>query len=565
MILSLRIQNLALVDNLFIDFKPGFTVLTGETGAGKSLLIDAIALLIGARGDGGLVRQGSERAVVESVVDGDFEKWNVFLEERGLPNEQPVVLRREISSNGRSRAWLNGSACNLTDLREAGRIWVRLTSQHDYQSLMADDRHLFLLDEILGIRPNLTVEVQKIKELQTKLAAKRLSESKLIERLELLNEKIADLTKLNPKSGEWSKLHLERGPLRHAAQLGQNFCESVEALDKASYNVTVCHRILTRTAALLPTVQGDVDRLRSIMLELEDILTIARGHVSYWSNKGADYIEIIESRMANFERLARRYNCEPDGLVKQLAELTIERNELMAGDSNIKELTLALANACDSYRTVAQTLHEHRTALVQRLEQEVHQQLKNLGISGARLQIRLTITEDVGSPVVHNGRGVKVSVCGFSAATIWIESNVGEGFKPLVKIASGGELSRLMLALQGAALALHPNISDPLVLVLDEVDAGIGGEAAIAVSGAIGELSHHHQVLVVTHLAQVAARADHHGLLYKRVQEGRTHSSLTWLTKDDRLCELARLLSGHPNHPKAIAHAQSLLGALGKH
>jgi DNA repair protein RecN (Recombination protein N) len=559
MIISLRIQNLALVDDLFVDFKSGFTVLTGETGAGKSLLIDALALLIGSRGDGGMVRQGSERAIVESIVDGNFETWNTFLEERGLPNEQPIVLRREITSSGRSRAWLNGSACNLADLREAGRIWIRLTSQHDYQSLMTEDRHLFLLDEILGIRPNLTAEVETIKEIQTNLAAKKMSESKVTERLDWLTEKIADLTKLNPKKHEWSTLHLEREPLRHAAQLVQSFRDSVEALGQASCNVEICHRILMRTVDMLPTIKNDLDRLSSVMFELEDILSLTKSQVSHWSNKGVDYIEAIESRMANFEKLARCHHCEPDELAQRLSELTIERNGLLASNSNIEQLTSALQKACEHYCINAEALHKHRMTLAKKLEYAVDQQLKDLGITGARLQIRLTTTKDMSSPAIQNENPVKISIYGFSSATIWIESNIGEGFKPLAKTASGGELSRLMLALQSAAMTLHSNIHDPLVLVLDEVDAGIGGEAAIAVSKAIGKLSCYHQVLVVTHLAQVASSADHHGFLHKKVQNGRTRSNLTWLSRDNRLGELARLLSGHPNNPQAIAHAHSLL------
>ena len=172
MLSSLRIQNLALVEDLAIDLAAGFTVLTGETGAGKSLLVDALSLLVGARGDGDLVRQGAGRAVVETVADGSFGAWQGFLAGRGLPEEQPVVLRREVAANGRSRAWINGGACSLTDLREAGRIWMRLTSQHDHQSLMAEERHLGLLDEGLGIRPELQDLGPAVREAQARLAAR---------------------------------------------------------------------------------------------------------------------------------------------------------------------------------------------------------------------------------------------------------------------------------------------------------------------------------------------------------------------------------------------------------
>ena len=561
MLTSLRIQNLALVEDLSLEFAPGFTVLTGETGAGKSLLVDALSLLVGVRGDGDLVRQGTDRATVETVAEGSFDAWQAFLAERGLPEEQPVVLRREVAGNGRSRAWINGGACSLTDLREAGRIWMRLTSQHDHQSLMAEDRHLGLLDEILGIRPDLTALTNDVKEAQARLAARKRSESQRGERLEWLAEQIGDLEKLSPKPGEWLQLRSEREPLRHAAQLEQAFREGSEELREAGRHVEAAHRALARTAAILPEAQGDVDRLRSAMLELEDLLALAQDQTIRWSREGVDRIEALESRLAQFEKLARRHRCEPEDLAQRLAAFKLEQSELLAGNSSVRELEAALARACQAYLEAALALHERRAALVPRLEKEAHKRLKKLGMGGSRLQFRLTLAEEPASPVLQAGRPVKVSPQGCSALAIWIESNVGEGFRPLAKIASGGELSRLMLALQGAGMALGADGGEPLVLVLDEVDAGIGGETAIAVGAAIGELGRRHQVLAVTHLAQVAARADHHGLLRKEVLEGRTRSGLSWLAGDAQVRELARLLSGHPDRPEALAHARSLLGS----
>ena len=561
MLTSLRIQNLALVEDLTVELGSGFTVLTGETGAGKSLLVDALSLLVGARGDGDLVRQGTERAVVEAVAEGSFAGWKAFLGERGLPEEQPVVLRREVSANGRSRAWLNGGACSLADLREAGRIWMRLTSQHDHQSLMAEERHLGLLDEVLGIRADLQPQAADVKEAQARLAARKKSESQRGERLEWLKEQIADLEKLAPRPGEWAQLRSEREPLRHAVHLEQAFREGAEELDQAGRHVENGHRALIRTAQILPAAQAEVDRLRSVMLELEDLLALAKDEAIRWSREGVDRIEALETRLAQFERLARRHHCEPDELAGRLAELNREQEDLQAGGSSLKELAGVLVRACETYRAAAEELHQRRASKVAGLEKEVHQRLKLLGMAGARLQIRLTLAEDPASPVAQAGLPARISAQGFSALAIWIEPNTGEGFRPLAKIASGGELSRLMLALQGAGMALGGNGAEPLVLVLDEVDAGIGGETAIAVGAAIGELGRRHQVLAVTHLAQVAARADHHGLLRKEVQDGRTRSGLAWLKGPGRVRELARLLSGHPDRPEALAHARSLLGA----
>ena len=560
MLTALRIQNLALVEDLSLEFAPGFTVLTGETGAGKSLLVDALSLLVGARGDGDLVRQGTDRAVVETVAEGAFDAWSAFLAERGLPEEQPVVLRREVAANGRSRAWINGGSCSLTDLREAGRIWMRLTSQHDHQSLMAEERHLGLLDEVLGLRPDLSFLASEVKEAQARLAARKRSESQRGERMEWLAEHIADLEKLSPKPGEWVQLRSEREPLRHAVQLEQAFREGADELREAGRHVEAGHRALIRTAAILPEAQADVDRLRSAMLELEDLQALAQDQANRWSRQGVDRIEALETRLAQFEKLARRHHCEPEDLIRRLADFKLEQTELLAGNSSLKELEAALAQSCQAYRTAAEALHDRRAALVPKLEKEAHRRLKKLGMGGSRLQFRLTLAEEPASPVLQAGRPVKVSAQGFSALAIWIEPNVGEGFRPLAKIASGGELSRLMLALQGAGMALGSDGGEPLVLVLDEVDAGIGGETALAVGAAIGELGHRHQVLAVTHLAQVAARADHHGLLRKEVQDGRTRSSLTWLAGDNQVRELARLLSGHPDRPEALAHARSLLG-----
>ena len=561
MLTSLRIQNLALVEDLSIELRPGFTVLTGETGAGKSLLVDALSLLVGARGDGDLVRQGTDRAVVEAVAEGGFEAWKAFLGERGLPEEQPVVLRREVSAGGRSRAWLNGGACSLADLREAGRIWMRLTSQHDHQSLMAEERHLGLLDEVLGIRPELQDLGPAVREAQARLAARKRSEAQRGERLEWLAEQIADLEKLDPRPGEWLQLRSEREPLRHAVQLEQVFREGAGELDEAERHVANGHRAMARATQVLPAAQAEVDRLRSVMLELEDLLALARDQAIRWSREGVDRIEALETRLAQFEKLARRHRCEPDELAGRLAGLKQEQDDLLAGSSSLRELEASLARACEAYRTAAEALHQRRAGLVPGLEKEVHRRLKRLGMSGARLQVRLSLAEEAASPVLQSGRPVRVSAQGFSALAIWIEPNVGEGFRPLAKIASGGELSRLMLALQGAGMALGGDGGEPLVLVLDEVDAGIGGETAIAVGAAVGELGRRHQVLAVTHLAQVAARADQHGLLRKEVQDGRTRSGLEWLAGQGRVRELARLLSGHPDRPEALAHARSLLGA----
>jgi len=558
MLSSLRIQNLALVEDLSLDWGAGFTVLTGETGAGKSLLVDALSLLVGARGDAELVRHGSERATVEAVVEGRFEAWQGFLSDRGLPEEQPVVLRREVGS-GRSRAWINGASCTLGDLREAGRLWMRLTSQHDHQSLLGEERHLALIDEVLGLEPDLEKEAAAVRAAEAALKARKRSEAERGQRLEQLAEALADLDKLAPKAGEWAQLKADREPLRHAVHLEQAFREAALALHEGVPAVEQAHKALGRAVAHWPDAVAEQDRLRSAVLELEDLLALAQDQAQRWAASGADRIEAMEARLAQYERLARRHRCEPEELAVKAQVLRDEQRSLLAGDAPIQELEKLLARAAETYRATAEALHARRGAAIPKLEAEVQKRLGRLGMKGARLQLRLALAEEPGSPVQQSGRPVRVAAVGFSALAIWIEPNPGEGFRPLARIASGGELSRLMLSLVGAGLALGTGVRDGLTLVLDEVDSGLGGETALAVGKAVAELGRAHQVLAVTHLAQVAARADRHGSLHKETENGRTRSALRWVEGEARNRELARLLSGHPDRVEALEHAKVLL------
>ncbi|MCL1894757.1 MAG: AAA family ATPase [Holophagaceae bacterium] len=551
----MRITNLALVEDLALDFEGGFTVLTGETGAGKSLLVDALALLLGIRGDSEVVRAGADRAVVEAVVDGSFEKWDALLKERGLPVEQPIVLRREVNSSSRSRAWINGSPVTLSDLREAGKIWIRLTSQHDHQSLLREEKHLGLFDEINGIQELLSVEATAVADAENRLKAHKDSLANRERRLEDLAELLGTLEKLSPRPKEWSQLRAEREPLRHATHLEGAWRESSESFRDARPYLESAQRAMSRAIAILPDMQVEQERMRSAMIELEDLQARSEDEFARWSSCGTNRLEEVEARLAKYERLARKLSCEPDELFEKFSQLKNERALLLDGDESIDELEKALSKAVEVYRLRAEALHVWRQEEILPFEKKIHKQLAKLGMSGARLQIRIGVGEDPNSSVVHLGRNVRVSHKGFTNLTLWIEPNVGEGFRPLEKIASGGELSRLMLSMMTSGKGVTVGMTQ----VLDEVDAGLGGETALAVGHSIRDLGKKHQVLAVTHLAQVAARADNHGVLTKETSVGRTRATLTWVEGHERVRELARLLSGHPEGSEAQAHARSLL------
>ncbi|MBI4913106.1 MAG: hypothetical protein HY823_10245 [Acidobacteria bacterium] len=559
MLASLRISHLAIVEDLSLELRPGFTVLTGETGAGNSLLVEALALLIGARGDSDTVRAGCDRATVEAVVEGHAGAWGEFLAGRGLPEEAPVVLRREVAATGRSRAWINGAPCSMQDLREASRIWIRLASQHDHQALLSEERHLALLDEVLGIQADLGSLVEAIRAAEGALRARRHSEEEREQRLRQLGEQIEDLGRLGPLPGEWAQLREEREPLRHAAKLAEHFGHAAESLAEALPLAERAARSAAAAAELLAGRRGESDRLRSLALELEDLKGLAEEQALRWSGKGAEALEALEGRLAQYERLARRHHCEPGELPDFLQTLRTEAEALRAGEAGLAALEKHLEAACLAYLAQAEALHARRDGALKELERQVMTRLRHLGMEGARLQARLSEAEDPKGPVVRQGLGLRATPKGFSTLSFWLESNPGEGFRPLARIASGGELSRVMLALLGAGVHLGESHGEGRTLILDEVDAGLGGQAALAVGEAIRELAGRHQILTVTHLPQVAARADHHGCLAKAAAGGRTRSEFRWVEGEDRTRELARLLSGQPSGPEALEHARALL------
>ena len=350
---------------------------------------------------------------------------------------------------------------------------MRLTSQHDHQSLLGEERHLTLIDEVLGIEPSLDVQAAAVREAEAVLKARRRSEAEREQRLEQLAEALADLDKLAPKPGEWAQLKADREPLRHAVHLEQAFREAAESLNEGLPKVELAHKAMVRAVAHWPDAVTEQDRLRSAVLELEDLLALAQDQALRWAQAGADRIEAMEARLALYERLARRHRCEPEELAARQQTLKDEQRALLAGDVSLKELEVALSKAAEAYRAAAEVLHGSRGEAIPKLEGEVQKRLGRLGMKGARIQLRLSLAEESGSPVQQSGRPVRVAAQGFSTLAIWIEPNPGEGFRPLAKIASGGELSRLMLALVGAGLALGAGVRGG-----PDSGAGRGGRGA---------------------------------------------------------------------------------------
>ncbi len=559
MLTRLRIQNLALVEDLILDLGSGFTVLTGETGAGKSLLVDALSLLVGSRGDSDTVRRGEDRAIVEGTLEVTREPWTNFLQAKGFKLEFPIQLRREVSSAGRSKAWINQSICSVGDLKEAGRLWMRLTSQHDHQNLLNEDRHLSLLDEVIGIEPSLALLVSQVQQDQLALRSRQRSEADREGRLIELSSYFEALDQLGPQPGEWSQLKEEREPLRHAAQLAKLYEEMSREFGQISPSLDAILRAGYRASSLWSESVPTQDRLKQALLELEDLKALTEDATQKWVGTGTHRIEEVENRLALYEKLARVHRCEPDDLSSVHLNLKQEQKLLQGSEGSIEVYKKALKGSAKAYGEAALILHQKRELSLPQLEQQLHERLQHLGMNQARVQFRLNFGIDPQSPFIHENQGLRIDLLGVSELSIWIESNMGEGFRPLSKIASGGELSRLMLSLLGAGLHRPNHKGRPLTLVLDEVDAGVGGQTAIRVGEAIETLGGHHQVLSVTHLAQVAARATHHLFLSKETNSGRTRSRCERLEGEGRVREIARLLSGDSQKKETLTLAKSLL------
>ena len=547
MIVELRVRDLATIADVALQFGEGLNVLTGETGAGKSMLIDALALLLGERAESALVRPGASRCLVEGAFDADAA-FRKRLDLLGLDaEEERVVIRREVSAEGRSRAWVNGSPTTLAILADLGAALVDLHGQHETQSLLRPDAQRDILDAFAGAQGARAAveaawrEVQALRDQEGALAAQR---DEVQRRADYLRHVVTEIRDAKLKPGEDEKLEAEARRLSHAGTLGEQARRLADALDGEE------------AGAL--TSLGHADR--------------ALGHLERHDPDTAKWRELLDGAFANLTELARLAGDYADGIAEDPARLaTIEaRRDLLfklvqkhggtlaaviaTGESSAKELDLldtadtdlrALAArreaAEGSLRQLAATLTAKRTEAAGRLGRAVGKLLPELGLPAGKFEARI---EPLPAPQSHGAEQV----------TFTVQLNQGLEPRPLAKSASGGELSRLMLALK-VVLAGHDDVP---TLIFDEVDAGIGGEVGTQVGEALAQVAMKRQVLVVTHLPQIAACADRHLVVSKAAKGGIATSDVQPIHGEDRVTELARML-GDADAATARKHAEVLL------
>ncbi|MDR3322862.1 MAG: DNA repair protein RecN [Zoogloeaceae bacterium] len=549
MLLFLSIQDFVIVDHLELEFGAGFGALTGETGAGKSILIDALALALGERAEPGVVRDGQEKAEVSATFDlASLPAARQWLAEQDLAAENELVLRRVVDRGGRSRAYINGSACAAQQLREVGEYLVDIHGQHAHQSLLRADAQRALLDAhggLLESGKNVAAAWKEWRHLETALtAAQTGSEASARERDSLIWQ-IGELEQLNFVAAEWAELEVEQRRLAHAASLMEGAQIALAALSEDED--TCCETLLDRAAdrvgdmaSVDPELATAATLLASIQAELSEVVSTLRRY--------ADQVELDPARLKEVEErltavlgLARKYRVEPPQLPALLQEWQARLASLQEA-ADLDALAQKAKAAEKTYQKLAAALTQGRQKTAAALSEAVSLQMRDLALGSGRFEAALI---PIAGGAAQGLEQVEFRVAGLAASEA----------RPLAKVASGGELSRISLALQ---VVTSRNASVP-TLIFDEVDVGIGGGVAEIVGRLLKQLGTERQVLCVTHLPQVAARADWHWQVSKSATERGITSRIETLTPKARIEEIARMLGGLDITPTTRQHAEEML------
>lgn len=569
MLRELHIQNFAIITDLTLKFKPGLVVLTGETGAGKSIILDALSAVLGTRVDSGLVRAGSSQAVVEAVFELDaatLDTLKPLLEQEGLLDEERfLTLSREIRMEGRSIARVNGRSVNLSIQSEIGAALVDVHGQSEHLSLLKVKSHRQLLDRFAG-NSTLLQEYQKHyriwSDLKDELLELERVQSSAEERADILRYQIGQIEAAKLKPNEEENLLKERMRLANAETLSRYAQSALQTLDETSPETSsvtdllgsVSHD-LASLAKIDAQMQTLADQAETALSSLADIAFELR-HYSEQIEFNPARLDQIELRIDLINSLKKKHGGSIESVLKFLASAQEELSKIEGVEEQIKEVSQKIRQVKETLAITAQELSENRQQAANKMRAQMEEQLSLLEMKKTRLKVLIDQQEDdLGLPIKN---GIAFDLNGIDKVELLIETNPGEGFKPLAKIASGGETSRLMLALK-EVLAEADQIS---TLVFDEIDSGIGGRVGMTVGSMLWQLGRHHQVMCVTHLPQLAAFGDQHFKVDKQNIHDRTITQVQEVTGERRVTELAEML-GSPGE-QSVQTARELLSSVGK-
>ena len=547
----ISLRDFVIVRELDLNLSQGFSVLTGETGAGKSILIDALQMALGERADSGAVREGATRCEVSAEFDCPAQAHAV-LEDAGFEVSDTLLLRRSVDTQGKSRAWVNGSQATATQLRALGEMLLDIHGQHAWQSLTRPDAVRGLLDAYAGLNTEgLKSAWHAWRQAQQAVQTARNAQDSLSREQERLAWQIGELDKLAPALDEWEDLNAQHTRLSHAQALidaGQTAIGSLDGDESSRLgSATGALGLLSQAIAQLqdqahvePEFQSIAEVLQSSLAQAEDAAHSLQTYLRK-TDLDPDRLKELDQRMSQWLSLARRYKRPPEELATLLISWKQELNALEAA-SDLEGLEAQEKSASLAYQTEAKKLSQQRKKAAPKLAQAVTSAMQNLGMQGGRFEVALISLEQAAQ---HGLEDIQFLVAGHAGSTP----------KPVGKVASGGELSRIALAIA----VTTSELGEAGTLIFDEVDSGVGGAVAETVGRLMKQLGMHRQVLAVTHLPQVASCADHHLLVSKASSKEGVSSSVTPIAGEQRVTEIARMLGGEKLSATTLAHAREML------
>ena len=550
MLLEISIKNFAIIEAISLNFEKGMTVLTGETGAGKSIIIDAMNMMLGARATTDVIRHGAPKAEIEGLfsIENSQALQEIF-DEQGLELGDEIIIRREILQNGRSVSRVNGQMVNLSVLRAIGQHLVDIHGQHDQEELMRPQLHIQMLDEFgdtdfLELKQSYQTNFEAYRQMRKQLLEIKKNQEEHKARIEMLEFQMAEIESAALQPGEDLKLNQERDKLLNHKNIADTLTNAYTMLDNEEFSSLANVRSAMNDMESLEEYDAEYREISTSLSEsyyaLEDVTKRLEDIIEDLDFDGNRLMQ-IESRLDLIHAITRKYGGNVDDVLLYFAKITEEYNLLTGNNLSSDDMEAELKKLEVSLVDLATKLASARHNLAQQLEIEIQQELKDLYMDKARFQVQFT-------------KG-KFTREGNESVEFYISTNPGEDFKPLVKVASGGELSRLMLAIKSAFSRKEGKTS----IVFDEVDTGVSGRVAQAIAQKIHKIGQHGQVLAISHLPQVIAIADYQFFIEKISNEHSTVSTVRLLTVEERVEEVAKMLAGENVTEAALSQARELL------
>lgn len=549
---ALHIRDFAVIGELDLELRPGMTVLTGETGAGKSIIVDAVGLILGDRADTAMLRAGAERSEISATfsLSGNSAAGKLLASQDIDTSEDEIIVRRVHGNDGRTRAFVNGRPVQVQFLRDLGEILIDIHGQHAHQSLIRRDAQRALLDEYGGYKDILDETAAACSDwraLMAELEALGGDGQQRADRLKLLRYQVHELEAINPEPDEYAALEMEHTRLSHASRLLEGARQANERIAEADDALIMQIQRLERELKDLAKLDAALKPTQELLAEIGIQLSEAGSDLRRYLDRlelDPERLQQVENRLGALHDLARKHHVRPEALPAQLDALRRELATLEADDARRAQLGAAIEQALQRYLSAAARLHERRLVAGAELSAAVTRQIQALGLAGGEFRVEI-VADDRTSP----------APAGNDRVEFMVTTNPGQPLRPLAKVASGGELSRLSLAIQ----VIGSQDRGIPTLIFDEVDAGIGGAVAEIVGKLLKRLSARRQILCVTHLPQIASLAHQHLRVSKSTRSGQTYISVTELKGDQRIEEIARMLGGLKITPQTLAHAREML------